>query len=119
VGRDFPHLPRPALGPTQPPTQWAPGLSRGVKWWGRGGYHPHSTSAEADGLVELDLHTPGSLWPVIGRTLPLLSSNTKFHENLSSVSRVVSCRRTDGLTDMTMLIVVFRNVAKAPKIIKC
>jgi hypothetical protein len=30
-GRDFPHLSRPALGTTQPPVQWVPGLSRGVK----------------------------------------------------------------------------------------
>ena len=28
-GRDFPHLSRPILRPTQPPVQWVTGLSRG------------------------------------------------------------------------------------------
>jgi len=41
-GRDFPHPSRPGLGPTQPPIQWAPSLSRGYS--GRGVVlttHPH------------------------------------------------------------------------------
>jgi len=29
-GRDFPHMSRPTLGPTQLRKQWVPGLSRGV-----------------------------------------------------------------------------------------
>jgi hypothetical protein len=29
LGRDFPHLSRPTLVPTQPPIQWVPGLPQG------------------------------------------------------------------------------------------
>jgi len=38
-------------------------------------------------------------------------SNNKFHENPSSGSQVVLC----GRTDMTKVIVTFRNFAYAPK----
>jgi hypothetical protein len=40
-------------------------------------------------------------------------SNIKFYENPSSGSRVVSCGRMDGQTDMTKLIVTFGNFANA------
>jgi hypothetical protein len=36
-----------------------------------------------------------------------ISSNIKFHENISSGSRVVACGRTDGRTDMTKQTVIF------------
>jgi len=38
--------PRTALGPTQPPIQWAPALSLGVKRPGREADHSHPCSAE-------------------------------------------------------------------------
>ena len=38
-----------------------------------------------------------------------------FHQNPSSDSRVVSYGQTEGQTDMTKLILAFRNFAKAPK----
>ena len=64
-GRDFPHPSRPTLGPTQPPTQWVPGLSRGLS--GRGlvlTTHPH-LSAEGHERVGLYLYSPsGPQWPV-------------------------------------------------------
>ena len=41
--------------------------------------------------------------------------NIKFHENLSSDSRAVPCGQKDGQTDMTKLIVAFRNFPNAPK----
>ena len=46
----------------------------------------------------------------------LKNSNVKFHENPSSSSRVVPCGVTDRRTDMTKLIVAFRQLSKAPKV---
>jgi hypothetical protein len=47
-GRDFSHMSRPALRPTQPLVQWVLGLSRGVKRPGRGAAHPSTPSAEVE-----------------------------------------------------------------------
>ena len=55
-GRDFPHLPRPALGPTQFPIQWVPGLFTGVKRPGRGVDQPPLPIAEVKERVELCLY---------------------------------------------------------------
>ena len=44
-GRDFPHLSRPARGPTQPPVQWVPGFSRGKERPGRDADPSPSSSA--------------------------------------------------------------------------
>jgi hypothetical protein len=56
------------------------------------------------------------LWwnPEFSRQIFEKYSNTKFHENPSSGSRVLR-GRTEGQTDMTKLIVAFRNFANAPK----
>jgi len=62
-GRDFPHPSRPAVGPTQPPIQWVPGIKRP----GRDFDHPPPSSAEGKEKVELYLYSPSELsWPVLG-----------------------------------------------------
>jgi len=60
-GRDFPHLSRPALGPTRRPIRSVPCFS------GRGVDHQPPFSAEVKEKVELYLYSPfGPLWPVLG-----------------------------------------------------
>ena len=66
-GRNFPHLSRPALGPTQPPIQWVPAFFPGVKRPGRDVDHPPASSAEVKERVELYLYsTSGPSWPLLG-----------------------------------------------------
>ena len=61
-GRDFPHLSRPALGPTQPPVQWVPGFSQG--WRAAEGWRWPLTSFQCRGQerVELYLYSPYGLY---------------------------------------------------------
>jgi hypothetical protein len=64
--RDFSHTSRPALGPTQPPVQWVPGLSPGVEnGWGVV-LTPHPVLVpRSKTRVELYLYSPyGPSWLV-------------------------------------------------------
>jgi hypothetical protein len=57
-GRDFPHLSRPSLRPTQPPVQWVPGLSRELGAAGARCWPLTPPSAEVKNRVELYLYSP-------------------------------------------------------------
>jgi hypothetical protein len=56
--RDFPHLSRPTLRPTQPPVQRVPGLFRGKVRPGRDADPSPPSSAEVKNRVELYLYSP-------------------------------------------------------------
>ena len=77
-GRDFPHLSTPALGSTQPPVQWVPGLSRVKERPGRDADPSPPSSAVGHERVELYLCSPYGPYglyrasvPVQGWPLPL------------------------------------------------
>jgi hypothetical protein len=57
-GRDFPHLSRPALRPTQPPVQWVLGLFWGKVRPGRDSDPSLPSSAVDHERVELYLYSP-------------------------------------------------------------
>jgi hypothetical protein len=61
-GREFSHTSSPAPGPTQPPVQWIPGFSPGVKLPGRGANHPPTYSADVKkGYSSTSIHPLGHL----------------------------------------------------------
>ena len=70
-GRDFPHPPRRAMGPTQLPIKWIPGVFPEGKAAGIWRSPPPPTSAKVKERVELYVYSPfRPSWPVLGRTLP-------------------------------------------------
>jgi hypothetical protein len=133
VGRDFPRLSRPALGPTKPPVQWVPGLNPDVKC-GRGVLlTTHSFWCRGHGRVEIYLYpTSGPhrafngvtlligfhiKYPIfvsdfneIWKFLGIFSVNHTYQisfKNPSFSSRNVPCRQTDKHD-------AIRNFANAP-----
>ena len=74
------------------------GSSPGVERPGRGVEHPPPSSAKVKERVELYLYSPsGSLWPVLGRTLPLsLPLITKRKVNIRSALRKFLDETTTG-----------------------
>jgi hypothetical protein len=68
LGRDFPHLSRPAVRPTHSPVKWAPVSFLGIKLPERGvDKPPAASSAEVEEIGELNLYSPCvPSWHVIG-----------------------------------------------------
>ena len=92
-GVDVPHPSRPALGPTQLPKQWVPGLSRG-RAAGVWRWPPNSTSAEVKVRVQLYFYSPsGPSWPVLGWTLRLhFNVHPSVFLNILEIS-LIECSR--------------------------
>ena len=67
--------------------------------------------------MDIGLHVkyPFSCQPEFSKQDFKKPSNIKFHENLSSGSRVVPCGRKDGQVDMTKPIFALCNFAKEPE----
>jgi len=92
-GRDFPHLSRPTLRPTQPPVQWVPGLSQGSKERPGRETDPSPLIVPLSGKSRaLYLYSPYGSYglyrasvPVQGCTLPYLYWNKSMKRSFSIV----------------------------------
>jgi len=69
--QDFPHLSRPALGPTQTPVQWLPGLSREKERPGRDADRSPPSSAVGHETVELYLYSPYGPYGLYRASVPV------------------------------------------------
>jgi hypothetical protein len=68
----------------------------GVKRPGRGGHHPHASSAEVQERVEIYLYSPsGRSWPVLGRNWPFCTftwgQGKRHHSDQSTSSTQGMC----------------------------
>ena len=75
--RDFPHLSRSALGPTQPPVQRVPGLSWGKVRPGRDA-DPSPLLVRDHERVELYLYTPYGLYGLYRASVPVQGCTLTF-----------------------------------------
>ena len=82
--RDFPHPSTPVLGPTQPPLQMVPGLSRGLKLPGFD-VDPLPSNVEVKEKAEMYICSPsGSSRPVMGWTFTLALLDLMEGDNLGN-----------------------------------
>ena len=90
-GRDFLHLSRPALGPTQPSVQWVPGLSRGKERPGRDADPSLPSSAVGHERAELYLYSPYGPYGLYRASVPVQGWPLPFYDMSKAFIPVLPC----------------------------